>query len=172
MLSCLICPLNYATEKSNINGASCEADQVEGSYCSTECVLSHVEIWSMCPTACWDTKSRLFWRGWYGSHRRAGNGLDLLQGLRETVLYHCVLQREEVPSTRQIPLAQHQAEELVHDATRPASDRGQGRLGFLPVACVVLTSGHSTAFLGMAFGMAPHTSDLHPQPGGRKESRR
>lgn len=44
----------------------------------------------------------------------AGDGLDLVQSLRQAVLDLCVLQREQISCSGQIPLTQHLAKQLVH----------------------------------------------------------
>lgn len=44
----------------------------------------------------------------------AGDDLDLVQGLRQTVFDLRVLQRKQVPRSGQISLPQHLAEQLVH----------------------------------------------------------
>lgn len=44
----------------------------------------------------------------------AGDGLDLVQSLRQTVFDLWVVQRKQIPRSGQIPLPQHLAEQLVH----------------------------------------------------------
>lgn len=46
--------------------------------------------------------------------RRAGDGLDLVQSLRQAVFDLCILQRKQIARSGQIPLAQDLTEQLVH----------------------------------------------------------
>lgn len=72
--------------------------------------------------------------------RGAGDDLDLVQSLRQTLLNLCVLQWKQIPRSWQIPLPQHLAEQLVHPgpSLRPPSshfgtDAAQFRIPYLRI---------------------------------------